>query len=116
MQVLVEKQVKIFEFDEQGLVAVLKQLSLLLVVDVWRLHRVLRVILLCHWLQLLVDPSQNTAVKLINNIVGIENLALYRHLNHSWVDVPHWVVGVLLEALKALKCALPGLQQFLPRT
>ena len=94
MQVLVEEQVKVFEFDEQSLVALLQQLSLLLVVDVWRLHRVLRVVLLGHWLQLLVDPSQNTAVKLVNYIVGVENLALYRHLNHSWVYVPHRVFGV----------------------
>ena len=45
VQELVEEQVQVPELLDQGLVGVLQQLPLLLVVDVWRLHGVLRIFL-----------------------------------------------------------------------
>ena len=62
-------------------------------------------------LELRIHEGQDTAVKLINYVVGVEASVLHRHLNHSWIDVHHGVVRVDLEALEAFVSLLPGLEQ-----
>ena len=62
-------------------------------------------------LQLHVDPGQNAAVELVDDVVGVEGFPLHGHLHHSRIDVLHGVIGVLLEALEALVGVLPWLQQ-----